>query len=546
MDASFVVPVAVSVAAVAGSVLLIRKLGVPRKFLVVLLAISLAFIVVRLPVATTPSVPTCNPALTSASQVECIGDENAYIPAAEYIAAGRSCPLTSSQILGANGTSESPCNLEHPPLVKLLMAAGIAMFGDTPAGWRFFPFLIGSVLVPLVFALAYTLSRRSVVATLAAFFTATDMIVLLYSSAGLLDVPAIFFSLAGTTYFIIRWDAKNNAGRKLTDVLVTSALLGLGILAKEVMVLFVVALVAYYLITARVGHERLTPTLATAAALATLPALVFLMGLGLFDHFYVPGFSTPFAHVSYMLHFGYQIRWSSYDWADTVFNTAINPFTWVGLPAAFPINNAFGIQTWAPFSRLYVAFPDIVTMWAVFFIAPFLVHDSRRAKGMMWSKNHTASVYIGLFLLSLVASMAIGIAEILPFVNQTVLLLPGELNLTNEAWWVTQIMSYYLPFVFAALLGIQLVWMAARDNAVRLTVSKHATLLFVMLFFAIAYGGFLVLYVTGRQVLPLYSIELVPVMAIGLGYLLDKRRSFIIPAIMVSASVFAYLYLLAL
>ena len=35
-------------------------------------------------------------------------------------------------------------NPEHPPLGKEIIAAGLALFGDDPWGWRFFPVLAGS------------------------------------------------------------------------------------------------------------------------------------------------------------------------------------------------------------------------------------------------------------------------------------------------------------------------------------------------------------------------------------------------------------------
>ncbi len=38
-----------------------------------------------------------------------------------------------------------PVNLEHPPLGKELIAAGIALFGDRAFGWRVFPLVLGAV-----------------------------------------------------------------------------------------------------------------------------------------------------------------------------------------------------------------------------------------------------------------------------------------------------------------------------------------------------------------------------------------------------------------
>ena len=56
---------------------------------------------------------------------EVIFDEGHYIPEAR-------------SILEGGGTLHS----EHPPLGKLLNAAGILLLGDRPLGWRIFPVLL--------------------------------------------------------------------------------------------------------------------------------------------------------------------------------------------------------------------------------------------------------------------------------------------------------------------------------------------------------------------------------------------------------------------
>jgi len=59
-------------------------------------------------------------------------------------------------------------NLEHPPLAKLLIAAGIFIFGDGAFGWRFMPALAGVFTVVAIYLLTLVLSRKQPVAILAA------------------------------------------------------------------------------------------------------------------------------------------------------------------------------------------------------------------------------------------------------------------------------------------------------------------------------------------------------------------------------------------
>jgi dolichyl-phosphate-mannose-protein mannosyltransferase len=45
-------------------------------------------------------------------------------------------------------------NMEHPPLAKIIMAAGIKAFGDNPLGWRIMSTLFGSLTLVGMYFLA--------------------------------------------------------------------------------------------------------------------------------------------------------------------------------------------------------------------------------------------------------------------------------------------------------------------------------------------------------------------------------------------------------
>jgi len=55
-------------------------------------------------------------------------------------------------IISGEGTER----LEHPPLAKLFIIAGIKMFGDNPFGWRFFPIIFGAAGIVFM----YLICRR--------------------------------------------------------------------------------------------------------------------------------------------------------------------------------------------------------------------------------------------------------------------------------------------------------------------------------------------------------------------------------------------------
>lgn len=62
----------------------------------------------------------------------------------------------------------------HPPLGKILISLGIAIFGMTPFGWRFMGTLCGIVMVAIMYRLSKELFENSKIAFLCAFIFAFD------------------------------------------------------------------------------------------------------------------------------------------------------------------------------------------------------------------------------------------------------------------------------------------------------------------------------------------------------------------------------------
>jgi dolichyl-phosphate-mannose--protein O-mannosyl transferase len=84
----------------------------------------------------------------------------------------------------------------HPPLGKFVLAAGIALLGDTPRAWRFMPALFGCALLGLGAVLGWCYTKERVGALLLAAFLASETILVVYSRTGLLDGILLFFVLA--------------------------------------------------------------------------------------------------------------------------------------------------------------------------------------------------------------------------------------------------------------------------------------------------------------------------------------------------------------
>lgn len=84
----------------------------------------------------------------------------------------------------------------HPPVGKWLIAFGMALFGDTPFGWRIAAALFGTLAIVLIFLITLRLFSSFNLALLAGTLTALDGLHLVMSRTALLDIFLTFFLLA--------------------------------------------------------------------------------------------------------------------------------------------------------------------------------------------------------------------------------------------------------------------------------------------------------------------------------------------------------------
>jgi predicted membrane-bound dolichyl-phosphate-mannose-protein mannosyltransferase len=95
-----------------------------------------------------------------------------------------------------------PFETTHPPLGKLLISSGIALFGMNPFGWRIVGTLFGVALVPLIYLFALKLFRNRFYAFSAAFLLLVEFMRFAQSRVAVIDVFAVFFILV-MYYFLL-------------------------------------------------------------------------------------------------------------------------------------------------------------------------------------------------------------------------------------------------------------------------------------------------------------------------------------------------------
>lgn len=97
-----------------------------------------------------------------------------------------------------------PYESTHPPLGKIFIAIGIALFGMTPLGWRVVGTLFGIGMIPLMYVFAKELFNKTEYAFFAAFLMAFDFMHFTQTRIATIDVYGVFFIIL-MYYFMYRY-----------------------------------------------------------------------------------------------------------------------------------------------------------------------------------------------------------------------------------------------------------------------------------------------------------------------------------------------------
>lgn len=97
-----------------------------------------------------------------------------------------------------------PYEVSHPPLGKLIMSIGIAIFGMVPFGWRFMGTLFGVLMLPILYVFLKNFFGKTPVAFCGTCLFAFDFMHLVQTRIGTIDTYGVFFILV-SYYFMYRW-----------------------------------------------------------------------------------------------------------------------------------------------------------------------------------------------------------------------------------------------------------------------------------------------------------------------------------------------------
>ena len=102
----------------------------------------------------------------------------------------------------------TPYENSHPPLGKLFIMLGIAVFGMSPFGWRVVGALFGVGMLPILYAFGKRMFQKSEYALLAAGLFAFDFMHFTQTRIATIDVYAVFFILL-MYYYMYRYIRMN-------------------------------------------------------------------------------------------------------------------------------------------------------------------------------------------------------------------------------------------------------------------------------------------------------------------------------------------------
>lgn len=183
----------------------------------------------------------------------------------------------------------APRNIEHPLVGKELIAAGMAVFGDNPFGWRAFATLAGTATVLGVFALLWLLlGGRMRPALVGAALVALNQSLFVQARTAMLDVFLGAFLVWAIVLML--WAMHGNGRQVLTRWIGAAVLLGLAVGTKWAAIPYValagLAFVVIRLHDARLAKRPIPHALSGKdqrhwPGLAMIPGLLILGGVSI-------------------------------------------------------------------------------------------------------------------------------------------------------------------------------------------------------------------------------------------------------------------------
>jgi predicted membrane-bound dolichyl-phosphate-mannose-protein mannosyltransferase len=201
---------------------------------------------------------------------------------------------------------------EHPPLAKLFIVSGIALFGDNAFGWRFFSVIFGTICIVLFYFICRSLAMSERASLLATFLLTLENMSFVQASVAMLDVYSLAFMLGSFLLYL--------RGRYLFP----GISVGLAALAKLSGALAFPAILLHWFFSGRANPQRFL-------ILILSTPLSFLLLMPLFDFIISRRLLNPIDRIQTMLSLTGSLTFSS-----TTHEAATYAIEWVLRPLITP------------------------------------------------------------------------------------------------------------------------------------------------------------------------------------------------------------------
>lgn len=219
-----------------------------------------------------------------------------------------------------------PYEWTHPPLGKLILAAGIYVFGYDPFGWRITGVLFAMLMIPAIYLFGKKMFGTWIGAFAPAFLLMFDFMHFTMARIATIDTFVVFFSLLSQLFFFIYLKNVLSQGRKASTrpLLLAVLFFALGFSTKWYALpgflgqMFILLVLRLRELSASKGWIQ------RAKDFFSRPFFILLGFLAIAVGIYVLTF-IPYMMVGHTLMDVYQMQWSMYNYHATL--TATHPFS---------------------------------------------------------------------------------------------------------------------------------------------------------------------------------------------------------------------------
>jgi len=219
-----------------------------------------------------------------------------------------------------------PYEWTHPPLGKLIIAAGIYVFGDNPFAWRITGVVFATLMIPAIYMLGRKIFGTWIGAFAPAFLLMFDFMHFTMARIATIDTFVVLFSILSQLFFFTYIKNVFAQGWKTSTIPLLLGVLffSLGFSTKWYVLYGFLGQISILLVLRLRELSAFKGWIARIRAFFSRPFFSFLVFIAIAMGIYLLTF-VPYMIIGHTLADVYQAQWSMYNYHSTL--TATHPFS---------------------------------------------------------------------------------------------------------------------------------------------------------------------------------------------------------------------------